>query len=140
MFTRTSLISLATLATLSCGAVPAAIAASPSHKLPAAAGKLTRCHKTLYKVGSLPVSTEFAATKGGHPSSGLLTCSNANAVALAGKKYYAKYPFGVGKQVKVGGVTYTLDKSVGGSWGGLALSGPLYGWAGGGVVIALVTG
>lgn len=117
-------------------ALAAPAVAGSANRLPAISGKLTRCHKKLFKVGGvLPVSTAFAVQTGKHPAKGLLGCTNADKVALAGKKYYSKSPFGLGKKIKVGGVTYKLGDAV--SLKGMPLSGPLYGWAGGGVVIFL---
>lgn len=66
-----------------------------------------------------------------------MNCTNSTAVARKGKKYFNNYPFGVGKKVTVSGVTYTLEETHGGSYDGHPLSGPMYGWVGGGVVILL---
>lgn len=113
--------------------------AKRSQTLPAPVGKLSRCHKVLFKVGGrLPVTTDYAAQRGGHPAKALLSCSNADAVALAGKRYYRQYPFGVGRKIKVGKVTYTMGVLRGASLGGRPLSGPVYGWGGGGVDIFLI--
>ena len=110
--------------------------AAGSHRLPSA-GKLITCHTTLFKVGGrLPVHTGFATQKHKHPSKALLSCSNANAVAKTGKRFYQTSPFGVGKKVHVGGVTYTMGVAV--TLDGMPTSGPIYGWSGGGVVIYLM--
>jgi hypothetical protein len=111
--------------------------AKVEHRLPAGSGKLTTCHKKLFKVGGvLPVSTAFAVQKGKHPAKALLTCTSADKVAVAGKKYYSKSPFGVGKKIKVAGVTDTMGVAT--SLDGKPTSGPIYGWAGGGIVIDLM--
>jgi hypothetical protein len=125
-------------ATAALAGVTAATALAASHNLPAA-GKLTTCHTTLFKVGgTLPVHTAFATQSHKHPAKSLLTCANANAVAKAGKRYYHTSPFGLGKKVTVGGVTYTMGKNATGMLGGKPTSGPVYGWSGGGVVIYLL--
>ena len=119
-------------------ATPTALAA-PSHNLPAAGNKLTTCHTTLFKVaGRLPVNTAFATQKHKHPAKALLSCSNANAVAKAGKRDYQTFPFGLGKKVRVAGVTYTMGRDATGTLGGMPTSGPIYGWSGGGVLIYLL--
>lgn len=74
-----------------------------------------------------------------HPAKALRSCSNANAVAKAGKRYYRAYPFGLGKKVHVGRVTYTMGRNTSGSLDGKPTSGPIYGWSGGGVVIYLLS-
>ncbi len=126
-------------ATLALGALAAPGVAKSSQALPAPAGKLSQCHKVLLKVaGRLPVTTDYAAQKGRHPARALLSCLNADAVALAGKRYYRQYPFGVGKKIKVGKVTYTMGVLHSASLGGKPVSGPVYGWAGGGVDIFLM--
>lgn len=131
--------SAAAIGCVALAALPAAGLAA-ANALPATSGALKRCSTTVYTLGSLPVVTGYIAVKGAKPSHALLSCANANAVAKAGKRYYEKAPFVAGKKVTSGGVTYTLDHSIGGRWGGLALSGPLYGWVGGGVEIPLFPG
>ena len=118
------------------GLTTATALAASSDSLPAA-GKLTTCHTTLFKVGGrLPVYTAFATQKHKHPAKALLSCSNANAVAKAGKRYYHTYPFGLGKKVHVDGVTYTMGRTA--TLDGGPTSGFIYGWAGDGVVIYLM--
>jgi hypothetical protein len=114
-------------------ATPAALGSS-SQTLPAATGKLKICTKTLFKVGGrLRVTVDVGAQKRKHPPKSALSCTNAQAVALAGKKYYRKYPFGLGKKIKVSGQTYTMGRAV------LAgASGPTYGWAGDRIVVYLI--
>jgi hypothetical protein len=114
----------------------AAIAVAPK-MLPASAGRIHTCHTTLYKVsGRLPVHTEFATRKGAPPAMTAFTCTDANAVARAGKRFYDKPPFHTGKKVKVAGVTYTLGFTT--SVGGKPASGPIYGWSGGGMIVYLI--
>jgi hypothetical protein len=114
-----------------------ALASGGQHRLPPS-GKLTTCQKVVYKIGgSYRVSTAYAKEKGKHPAKSLLNCAHSNKVALKGKRYYSHYPFGVGKKIRVSGVTYTLDESYGATYDGKPLSGPIYGWVGGGVVIVL---
>jgi hypothetical protein len=126
---------LATAAAVAGVSTAAALAAS-SHQLPAA-GKLTTCHPTLFKVGGrLPVHTAFAIQSKKHPAKALRTCRNANAVAKAGKRYYQSYPFGLGKKVHVKGITYTMGRTA--MVDGKPASGLIYGWSGGGVVIYLM--
>lgn len=115
-----------------------AIAAAPRTSLPAVSGKLTECHKTLYELnGHLAVHAAYGTQKAKHPAKSLLSCKNANAVVLAGKRYYSTPPFGVGKHITVGRVNYTLGKWDKPYYAGRALSGPLYGWFGAGAVIVL---
>jgi len=134
---RTTLGALAMTAALAAATTATAVAASPAHSLPAAGKKLTTCHTTLFKVGGrLPVHTAFATQTHKHPAKALLSCSNADAVAKAGKADYHAYPFGLGKKVHVNGVTYTMGRTA--NIGGQPSSGPIYGWAGGGVVIYLL--
>jgi hypothetical protein len=116
-----------------------ALASAGQHRLPPS-GKLTTCHSVVYRIGgTYKVSTSYGKEKGKHAASSRLSCSHANNVALKGKRYFSHYPFGVGKKVRVAGVTYTLDESYGGRYDGQPTSGPLYGWVGGGVVIVLRT-
>jgi hypothetical protein len=120
-----------------------AVAASAVAKTPALppSGKLTKCHQTVYKMDNrYPVKTDYGKQKGQHPKQSLLSCKNSDAVAAKGKKYFDKTPFGVGKKVQVSGVTYTLEETHGASYDGHPLSGPMYGWVGGGVVILLEQG
>lgn len=102
-------------------------------------GKLTYCHKVVYKAYHTPVRTAYGRQKGKHPKKSLLSCTNANAVAKKGKPY-ADDPYKVGKKITVSGVTYTLEETHGASYDGKPLSSPEYGWVGGGVVILLVEG
>lgn len=133
---RSALGALAATAALAGVGTATAVAASPSHALPAA-GKLTTCHTTLFKVGGrLPVHTAFATQSHKHPAKALLSCANANAVAKAGRSDYKTYPFGLGKKVHVNGVTYTMGRTA--TVGGMPASGFIYGWAGGGVVVYLM--
>ncbi len=123
---------------LGAGPVPAWAKAN-HHYLPATHGKITVCHKTLFKVGGrLPVRVDIAAQKGKHPGKALLSCANAQSVAVKGERYYHKYPFGLGKKVKVGKATYMMGVAAMAAFDGKPLSGPLYGWTGGGVVIYLI--
>ena len=116
-----------------------ALASADQHRLPPS-GKLTTCHKVVYKIGgSYRVSAAYAHEKGKHPARSLLNCHRSNKVALQGKRYYSHYPFGVGKKIHVAGVTYTLDESHGATYDGKPTAGPIYGWVGGGVVIVLRT-
>ena len=127
------------IALLTLGVAAAPVWAGSSKRLPASETKLTECHKTLFKVAErLPVSVDYAAEKGKHPEQALLSCKNAEQVAVKGKSDYQTAPFGVGKKVKVGSVTYTMGEDSSGSLGGKPTSGPIYGWAGGGIVIYLI--
>jgi hypothetical protein len=104
--------------------------------LPAIAARKTTCPKTLYKVsGRYPVTVIVAAQKGQHPSATLLTCTSADAIALAGKKDFLKPPFHTGQRITVGGATYTLG--VGGPGILPSTSGPVYGWFGNGIEVLL---
>lgn len=133
---RTAAGMLTAAAVLAGGTTATALAAGAKNALPKA-GKVTTCHTTLFKLGGrLAVHTAFAAQSGKHPAKALLSCANANAVAKAGKRYYHTSPFGLGKKVHVGGVTYTMGDTT--SVGGKPASGPVYGWSGGGVVIYLL--
>jgi hypothetical protein len=128
------------LSTLAAGAVVASPALAATRPLPAAAGTWHLCPKTVIRAAhGVTVQTGYATAKGSKPKAKLLTCSNAYAVVSAGKRYGV--PPAVGKHVTVAGVKYTLEKSSGvGSFGGRALSGPIEGWVGGGVVVTLQVG
>lgn len=128
---------LSALAAATVVACPALAATPP---LPAAKGTLHDCPKIVFKAAHhVTVQTGYAVAKGHHPATKLLSCSNAYTVVSAGKRYGV--PPAVGKHVTVGGVRYTLERSQGvGRFGGKALSGPLEGWVGGGVVIPLLIG
>jgi hypothetical protein len=129
-----STLALAVAAT----ATPAiAAAASPETQLPAIASKKTSCPRELYRVsGKYPVTVMFAAENGHHPTARILGCTNAYAIALAGKNDFRTLPFHTGKQIMVAGATYTLG--VGGSEILPATSGPVYGWFGNGIEVLLI--
>lgn len=131
--------SFALAAVLVAGATPAAIFAAPVSvtPLPAIAAKKTSCAKQLYKVsGRYPLTVMVAAQKGHHPKAALLTCTSADAIALAGKSHFLKPPFHTGTKIHVGGATYTLG--VGGPEILPSTSGPVYGWFGNGIEVLLI--
>lgn len=115
----------------------ASVAAAPEIPLPPIAAKKTTCSKPLWKLnGDLPVTVMVAAEKGQHPTAALLTYSSADAIALAGKRYFLKTPVRTGERISVGGATYTMG--VGGSNILPATSGPVYGWFGDGIEVLLI--
>ena len=83
--------------------------------------------------GQFPVTVIVAAEKGQHPRATLLTCSSADAIALAGRKHFLKPPFHTGEKIKVAGATYTMG--LGGREILPATSGPVYGWFGNGIEV-----
>jgi hypothetical protein len=104
--------------------------------LPAIAAKKTTCPKTLYKVsGRYPVTVIVGAQKGQHPSAALLTCTSADAIAVAGREDFLKPPFRTGQKITMAGATYTLG--VGGPEIIPSTSGPVYGWFGNGIEVLL---
>jgi hypothetical protein len=119
-------------------AAPAARASRASDTpLPLIAGKKTSCPKKLFEVsGRYPVHVIVAAQKGQHPTSALLTCASADAIALAGRKQFLKPPFKTGERIEVAGATYTAG--VGGPEIFPATSGPVYGWFGNGIDVLLM--
>jgi hypothetical protein len=117
--------------------IAASAGAARDTPLPAIAAKKTTCPKKLYEVsGRYPVRVIVAAQKGQHPSSILLTCTSADAIALAGKRHFLKPPFRTGTKINVGGATYTLG--VGGPEILPATSGPVWGWFGNGIEVLLI--
>src|SRR5580765_6169512 len=129
------------------GALVAAIAASAGTQagfagpaptpFPPIAAKKTECPKVLYKVsGTYTVKVVVAAEKGQHPSATSLTCKNAYAIALAGKRDFLKPPFRTGERIEVAGATYTA--AVGGPDVWPPTSGPVYGWFGNGIEVLLM--
>jgi hypothetical protein len=105
--------------------------------LPTIAAKKTSCVKKLFSLsGRYPVTVMVAAQKGQHPSAALLTCESADAIALAGKRYYLKLPIRTGEKITVSGAVYTMG--VGGPNILPATSGPVYGWFGNGIEVLLI--
>ena len=129
------------MSVLAAGAIAAAPAlAATTPWLPAASGGWHICPKTVFTVSHhVTVQGSYAIQRGKKPATKLLSCASADAVVLAGKRYGPTPK--VGKQVTVGGVRYTAEKSHNvGMFGGKALSGPIEGWVGGGVIIPLLVG
>jgi hypothetical protein len=135
------------IAALAATAVAAAVAAqvgnaAPSKQtpFPPIAAKKAECPKSVYTAHGFfaaPVTVVIAAQKGRHPAAALLACSNAYAIALAGKKYFQKFPFEhTGEKIQVGGATYTA--AVGGPDVWPPTSGPVYGWFGNGIEVLLM--
>jgi hypothetical protein len=105
---------------------------------PPIAAKKTQCPKTVYTAGGFfTVHVVIAGQKGQHPAAALLSCSNAYAIALAGKNYFGKVPFEhTGGTIQVGGATYTA--AVGGPDVWPPTSGAVYGWFGNGIEVLLM--
>jgi len=95
-------------------------------------GKLTTCKTKVFTAFGVPVNTQYGKEKGKHPAQSLLSCTNANAVARAGKADVLKADGKTGAKLTHAGVRYTLQKY---ELGGAA---PVYTWVGGGVVIYLL--
>jgi hypothetical protein len=125
---------------LAAGAIAAAPALAATPSLPAASGAWHICPRTVFTAShDVTVQGSYAIEKGKKPATKLLSCTSADAVVLAGKRY-GPNP-GVGKQITVSGVRYTAERSGNvAMFGGRALSGPIEGWVGGGVIIPLLVG
>jgi hypothetical protein len=95
-------------------------------------GKLTSCKTKVFVAFGVPVSTRYGTEKGKHPTKSVLSCTNADAVAKAGKQIVLKADGKTGAKITVGGVKYTLEKYF---LGGAAAT---FTWVGGGVAIALI--
>jgi hypothetical protein len=119
-------------------AAPMALASRAADTpLPLIAVKKTTCPKKLFDVsGRYPVHVIVAAQKGQHPRAVMLTCANADAIALAGRKHFLKPPFETGEKIEVAGAAYTAG--VGGPEIFPATSGPVYGWFGNGIDVLLM--
>jgi hypothetical protein len=128
------------MSVLAGSAVAAAPALASTPWLPAASGTWHICPKTVFTAShGVTVQASYAVAKGKKPATKRLSCTSADAVVLAGKRFGVNPK--VGKQVTVGGVRYTAEKSHKvGMFGGKALSGPIEGWVGGGVIVPLVVG
>jgi hypothetical protein len=134
--TRLTLTAAAALAA-SLAAQAAVATRDADTPLPAIAAKKTNCPKKLFELsGRYPVTVMVAAEKGRHPSAALLTCRTADAIALAGKRYYREPPIQTGETIDVAGATYTMG--VGGPDILPATSGPVYGWFGNGIEVLLI--
>jgi hypothetical protein len=112
-------------------AMAAPALAAPSSGLPTS-GKLTSCKTKLFDAFGVPVSAQYASEKGKHPAKSVLSCTNADAVARAGKQDVLKADGKTGAKVTVGGVRYTLEKYF------LGGASDTYTWVGGGVAIYLL--
>jgi hypothetical protein len=125
------------LAVVACASQVALAGRATETPLPLVAAKKTSCPKKLFEVsGQFPVTVMVAAQRGRHPSASLLTCVNADAIALAGRKHFLKPPFRTGEKITVSGATYTMG--VGGPEILPATSGPVYGWFGNGIEVLLI--
>jgi hypothetical protein len=107
-----------------------ALAASTSG-LPTS-GKLTSCKAKVFSAFGVPVTVQYGSEKGKHPAKSVLSCTNADAVAKAGKRDVLKADGKTGAKVTVGGVRYTLEKYF------LGGASDVYTWVGGGVAIYLL--
>jgi hypothetical protein len=138
LFRRPAAIVTLVVAVAAAGGTEAGLAAREAETpLPPIAVKKTTCPKKLFEVsGHYPVTVMVAAEKGHHPGAALLTCRSADAIALAGKKYFLAPPFRTGEKIRVGGASYTMG--VGGPEILPATSGPVYGWFGNGIEVLLI--
>jgi hypothetical protein len=118
-------------AAIAVAAIAAPALATPTSGLPTS-GKLASCKATVFDAFGVPVTVQYGSEKGKHPAKSVLSCTNADAVAKAGKKAVLKADGKTGAKVTVGGVRYTLEKYF------LGGASDVYTWVGGGVAIYLL--
>jgi hypothetical protein len=112
-------------------AVAAPALATPTSGLPTS-GKLASCKAKVFDAFGVPVTAQYGSEKGKHPAKSLLSCTNADAVAKAGKREVLTADGKTGAKVTVGGVRYTLEKYF------LGGASDVYTWVGGGIAIYLL--
>jgi hypothetical protein len=112
-------------------AVAAPALAAPTSGLPTS-GKLTSCKAKVFDAFGVPVTVKYGSEKGKHPAKSVLSCTNADAVAKAGKQDVLKADGKTGAKVSVGGAKYTLEKYF------LGGASDVYTWVGAGVAIYLL--
>jgi hypothetical protein len=95
-------------------------------------GKLVSCKAKVFDAFGVPVTVQYGSEKGKHPTKSVLSCTNADAVAKAGKRDVLKADGKTGAEIKVGSVRYTLGKYF------LGGASDVYTWVGGGVAIYLL--